>query len=273
MLFLTGLVAGTVDAIAGGGGLISIPVLLGAGIPPHLALGTNKFQSSIGTFAAAYKYYQHGYASLKTALPGILAGAIGAIAGSITAQMLSSDILYSLIPILLSIIFVYTLFSTKLGKIDIAPRMSEFLFYVLFGFGLSFYDGFFGPGVGSFWVFSISFFLGYNIIKATAYTKILNSNSNIVSMLCFALGSNIDYRIGICMAAGQLIGGRLGAHLAIRNGAKLIRPVFLSIVSLTLFSLLSKHYLHNQTLPIILIFILLAFGSLTFYYRRFVRVR
>lgn len=272
-MFITGLIAGTVDAIAGGGGLISIPVLLGVGIPPHMALGTNKFQSSIGTFAAAYKYYQHGYASLKTALPGMLFGIFGAICGAVTAQMLSSDILYTLIPILLSIIFVYTLFSTKLGKIDITPRMNEYLFYALFGFSLSFYDGFFGPGVGSLWVFSLSFFLGYNIIKATAYTKILNLNSNIISLICFAFGSNIDYRIGLCMAAGQLIGGRLGAHLAIKNGAQLIRPVFLSIVSITLLSMLSKHYLHNQILPIILIIISLAFISITFYYRRLKRVR
>ena len=107
---------------------------------------------------------------------------------------------------------------------------------------MGFYDGFFGPGSGSLWVFSLTFFLGFNLTKATAYTKVFNLKSNIIATACFALGHNIDYRLALCMAAGQLIGGRLGAYLAIKNGAKLIRPIFISVVTMTIFTLVYKSY-------------------------------
>jgi len=107
---------------------------------------------------------------------------------------------------------------------------------------LGFYDGFLGPGTGSFWVFSLTFFLGYNITKATAYTKVFNLTSNIAALICFALANNIDYGIGFCMAVGQLMGGCLGAQLAIKNGARLIRPIFLLMVSATIITLLYKQF-------------------------------
>jgi uncharacterized membrane protein YfcA len=125
---------------------------------------------------------------------------------------------------------------------DQEPRIQDWLFYLMFGFPLAFYDGFFGPGVGAFWVFVLMYFLGFNLIKATAYTKVFNLNSNIVALVCFAVGSNIDYKIGLVMAGGQVIGGQLGAHLAISKGAKLIRPLFLSMVFVTISSLVYRSY-------------------------------
>src|SRR3990167_2348298 len=208
ILFATGLMAATVDAIAGGGGLISLPVLLVVGIPPHIALGTNKLQNSIGTL------------------------------GAVTSQLISSDVLKKIIPVLLLIIFIYTLCSPQLGINDRKPLMKESYFYGLFGFLLGFYDGFFGPGTGSFWVFSLTCFLGYNLRKATAYTKVFNFKSNLIATVCFALGQNIDYRIALCMGLGQLIGGRLGAHLAIIKGVKLIRPLFIIVISSTMLCLI-----------------------------------
>lgn len=240
LLFLTGLSAGTVDAIAGGGGLISVPVLLSIGMPPHIALGTNKLQSSIGTFMAARRYYREGWFTLKSIFLALLFVVAGAAAGAIVSQLISSAILKVLIPILLFVILIYVLISPKLGHQDHPPRCNEKLFYPIVGFSLGFYDGFFGPGVGSFWVFLLTFFLGFNLLKATAYTKAFNLTSNLVALLCFAVGMHINYHIGICMAVGQLIGGRLGAHLAIKNGAKLIRPIFLIVVSLTIVSLIHK---------------------------------
>jgi uncharacterized membrane protein YfcA len=226
LLFFTGLFAGTVDAIAGGGGLISLPVLLSIGMPPHMAFGTNKLQGTIGTFAAAMKYYRHGYISLKKAYLGIIFGLLGAILGAVTAQVVHSELLRQIIPVLLFCVFIYTVCSPKLGVQDNQAKMSEFLFYLIFGFALAFYDGFLGPGTGSFWVFALTFFLGYNLLKATAYTKIFNLNSSFIAMICFAIGGNIDYRLGLTMAMGQIIGGRLGAHFAITKGARLIRPFF-----------------------------------------------
>lgn len=242
LLFATGLFAGTVDAIAGGGGLISLPVLLSIGMPPHLAFGTNKLQSTIGTFIAARRYHRQGWISLEIIYHGVIFGLVGSIAGAVLAETLSTQVLYKIIPILLTLILFYSVLSPKLGTTDTKPRMSEFWFFCFFGFGLGFYDGFFGPGVGSFWVFFLTFFLGYNLVKATAYTKVFNLNSSFIAMLCFVMGGNVNYRIALCMAAGQFIGGRLGANLAIKNGARLIRPLFLAIVSVTISVMIYKSY-------------------------------
>lgn len=242
LLFATGLFAGTVDAIAGGGGLISLPILLSIGMPPHLAFGTNKLQGTIGTLNATLKYYKHGFISLEKIYLGIFFGAAGSILGSVAAQIIHGDILSKIIPILLFIILMYTIFSPRLGLHDKQAKMKEFWFYLIFGFTLAFYDGFFGPGTGSFWVFAFTFFLGYSLIKATAYTKVFNLNSSLIATICFAIGGNIDYRFGLVMGLGQLIGGRLGAHFAITKGARLIRPIFLSVVSLTIVTLIYKSY-------------------------------
>ena len=277
LLFFTGLFAGTVDAIAGGGGLISIPVLLSLGIPPQLAFGTNKLQSTIGTFVAATRYHRQGLTSLRMVYVGIFSGMAGAILGSVAAQLINSDVLRKIIPVLLLLILVYTLLSPRFGFKDNQPKMKATYFYLIFGFVLGLYDGFFGPGVGSFWVFLLTFFMGYNLIKATAYTKIFNLNSNVIATICFAIGSNIDYKIALCMAAGQLIGGRLGANLAINKGARLIRPMFLCIVTVTTMSLIYKAYSHSAIfseltrqyglLPPILIGVCLLLAVIAIYFR------
>lgn len=242
VLFATGLFAGMVDAIAGGGGLISLPVLLGIGVPPHLALGTNKLQGAIGTSVATYKYYREGWFSLKTICNGLIFGLLGAFLGTLASLILSSYILNKLIPLLLFGILIYSLLTPKLGATDKDPLLSEYYFFIFFGFILGFYDGFFGPGTGSLWLFSLTFFLGYNLTKATSYTKVFNLKSNIVAIICFAFYHAIDYRIALCMACGQIIGGQLGAYLAIKKGADLIRPVFLSVVAITISSLFYKNY-------------------------------
>lgn len=242
LLFMTGLLAGTVDAIAGGGGLISMPVLMSVGLPPHVAFGTNKLQSSIGTMMAARRYWKAGWVKLRDIYAGIAFGLLGAMSGAIVNQMMSADILKKIVPVMLLIIFAYTVLSPRFGSEDRNPKINSVIFYLLFGFSLSFYDGFFGPGVGAFWVFLLMFFLGYNLIKATAYTKIFNLNSNLVALACFAAGSNIDYKIGLCMAAGQIIGGQLGASLAINKGVKLIRPLFLIMVFGTISTLAYRSY-------------------------------
>lgn len=272
ILFLTGLLAGTVDAIAGGGGLISLPMLLGVGLPPHLALGTNKLQSSIGTFVATWRYHRQGWLSIRTAYQGLVFGFIGAVLGSIAGQALNGDILKKIIPILLLCILLYTIFAPKLWSEEHKPKMKELSFYALFGLVLGFYDAFLGPGTGSFWLFALVYFLGFSITKATAYTKILNLNSNVVTLLCFAIGHNVDYRIGLCMAAGQLIGGYLGANLAITQGAKFIRPVFIVMVSATILSLIYKNYLYHASLNIKILFVfsIVTVIALTYFgYNRF----
>lgn len=268
-LFATGLLAGTVDAIAGGGGLVSMPVLFAIGLPPHLALGTNKLQSVCGTAVATYSYYKKGWLEPKKLILGLILGFVGAIAGALTAQAVSADILKKIIPLLLILILIYTLFSPKLGHEEKTPKITETLFYFVFGAVLGFYDGFFGPGVGAFWTFLLIFFLGKSLVRATAYTKAFNANTNIASLLCFAVGSNIDYRIAICMAVGQVLGGRLGAQLAIHNGAKLIRPIFLLVVFATVGTLVYRNYsnvleLHFRAIDASVLILMVALGFYLF---------
>jgi uncharacterized membrane protein YfcA len=242
LLFGAGLLGATIDGIAGGGGLVTLPLLLFTGLPPQMALGTNKFQACFGSFMSSLKYYQQGWFTFKTITKGLVFGLVGAILGATAGQLLSSELLGKILPVLLLLMLVYMFFFPALGREEIKPRMSEFWFYIIFGFTLGFYDGFFGPATGSLWVFSLTFFLGYHFRSATAYAKVFNFKSNIVAFVCYALGNNVDYRLGLCMAAGQFIGGRLGAHLAILKGVDIIRPVFIGVTSITILTLLCKSY-------------------------------
>ena len=229
IFLFTGFFSGTIDAIAGGGGLISLPVLILTGLPAHIALGTNKLQASFGTGIATYNYFKKGLITSNTFFSGLLFGLIGTIGGAFLASHLNNHVLTQVIPILMIGIFLYSFFSPKLGVKDQLPKMKAHLFYILFGFLLGFYDGFFGPGTGTFWIASLIFFLGYNLVKATAYTKIFNLKSNVIAFIYFAFAHQVNYKIGIMMALGQLAGGKLGSQLAMRHGAWLIRVVFLTV--------------------------------------------
>jgi uncharacterized membrane protein YfcA len=237
-LFTGGLFAGFVDSIAGGGGLISLPVLLSVGLPPQLALGTNKLQGSFGTLSSAFNYIRKGKADLRKSATGIIFTLIGAMLGAWVIQQLEPAFLKPIIPILLAIVFFYTLFSPRLGFTPRDAIMSERLFFALFGMGLGFYDGFFGPGAGSFWTAALLIFLGYDMTRAAGSTRIMNFTSNIVALCMFISGGNVLYSAGLCMAAGQVIGARVGSSMAIRSGARFIRPVFLTVVFLTIVRLI-----------------------------------
>ena len=245
MLFWVGFVSGLIDSIAGGGGLIALPALLFAGLPPQAALGTNKLQGSFGTLTAAWNYMRKGDVTLQKALPGIVSTLVGATAGTWLVQSLDPAFIKPLIPFLLSAVFIYTLFSGQLGKEDRAPRMGRNIFYLLFGLILGFYDGFFGPGTGSFWTVAFMVFAGFNMTRATGFTKIMNFTSNIAALFWFTLGGNVVYSIGFTMAAGQVIGARIGSSLAIKKGTGFIRPVFLMVVLFTIIRLVYISYISN----------------------------
>ncbi len=230
LLFVTALVAGLVDAIAGGGGLITLPVLLAVGIPPQMVLGTNKLQATFGVFTATRHYVKKGVVEVSDAIPGIIATAVGAALGAWSVQQIDPGVLNQAIPVLLVVIAVYTIFSPKFGHVDAHARMSRLTFFTLFGVSLGFYDGFFGPGVGSFWAMAFVTLLGMNLVRATGYTKITNLTSNFVSLVVFLIGGNVLFVPGLTMAVGQIIGSRIGAALAIRRGVGLIRPIFIVVV-------------------------------------------
>jgi uncharacterized membrane protein YfcA len=234
ILLLVGLLSGFIDSVAGGGGLIALPALLFVGLPPQLALGTNKLQGSFGTLSASWNFITQKQVSLKKALPGIIFTLTGASCGALLVQFLEPSFIEPVIPILLLLVFCYTLFSRQLGLKDRRAKIRNSLFFTLFGLLLGFYDGFFGPGTGSFWTAAFMFFAGFNMTRATGYTKIMNFTSNIVALSWFITGGNVIWSIGLAMGAGQVIGARIGSGLAISRGASFIRPLFLTVVFLTI---------------------------------------
>ena len=242
VLLAVGLTAGWVDAIAGGGGLIALPALLNLGLPVPLALGTNKFQSACGTSVATWHYVRNGLVDLRACRVGIAATLVGAALGTLAVQRCDPHLLGRLVPWLLAAILLYAFFRPTLGAQDHPPRLRPGWFYLGFGLTLGFYDGFFGPGVGSFWAAAFIALLGQNFAKATAHTKVMNLTSNLVSVALFASAGCVHFGAGLAMAVGQVLGARLGARRVVSRGAHFVRPVFLPVVALTLLRLLWLNY-------------------------------
>ncbi|HEX3800882.1 MAG TPA: TSUP family transporter [Verrucomicrobiae bacterium] len=242
VLFLTGLVAGFVDSIAGGGGLITLPVLLSLGLPPQFALGTNKLQATFGSATAAWHYTRAGLVDLHKCKWGIVFTIVGATAGTVTVQHLDATFLKHFIPVVLIAIAAYMFFKPQLGAEDIHPRMKTGIFYLVVGLGLGFYDGFIGPGTGTFWTMALMLGLGFNLTKATAHTKVMNFASNITSLTFFACAGQMYVAAGLAMGAGQLLGARAGSSLVVTKGTKFIRPIFLATVLVVTVKLLFDSY-------------------------------
>jgi uncharacterized membrane protein YfcA len=242
LLFLSGFSAGLVDAIAGGGGLITIPVLLGIGLPPQIALGTNKLQASFGSGSAMLTFVRSGTVRVRECFVGIISTAIAAGLGTYSVQLLDPGFLRRVIPWLLLAIVLYTLLTPRFGSEDIHPRMKPAGFFLLAGLILGFYDGFLGPGTGSFWVMALMLGLGFNMVRATGYTKVMNFTSNITSLGLFIIGGSVLWREGLVMGIGQFIGARIGSHLVVNKGARFIRPVFITMVVLITIRLIWQNY-------------------------------
>lgn len=228
-LVAAALMAGFIDAIAGGGGLITIPALLSAGLPPAQALATNKLQSTFGTAIAALTFWRAGQIDLKAMMVPVACVVAGAAAGTWLVQLLRPDFLQAVIPVLLVGIALYFLLSPKAGDLPTRQVLSLPAFGMTVGFGVGFYDGFFGPGTGSFFAIGCVALLGMPLRTATANTKLLNFTSNAVSLAVFALGGDIVWAVGLAMAAGQALGGWAGSNAALRFGAGLVRPLLVAM--------------------------------------------
>lgn len=229
-LFVVGAAAGFVDAIAGGGGLLTVPALLAAGLPPQVALGTNKLQSSCGTALATWNYSRAGLIDWGKWKIGVAATFLAAIAGSRVVTVVDPSQLRRLIPIALGVIVVYMAVKPDLGARQRPARMALVPFGLLFGMILGFYDGFLGPGTGSFWMMACVLVLGLDLRGATGVTKAMNLTSNVAALGFFLIAGKVDFLVGALMAAGQLLGAHLGSRVAIRGGARVIRPVFFTVV-------------------------------------------
>lgn len=227
-LVVAAVAAGFIDAIAGGGGLITLPALLAAGINPFSALATNKVQSSFGTAMATWSYWKAGRINFALILWPLIATFIGAGLGTAAVLVVDSSWLMVVLPGLLVAIALYFLFGPKASDEDAHARMTPLAYSSVAG-GIGFYDGFFGPGTGSFFALSLVTLLGMGLTRATAHTKALNLASNVVSVAVFALGGQVLWALGLTMAAGQVLGGWLGSKAAMRFGPRLIRPLLVII--------------------------------------------
>ena len=229
-LFTIAVVAGIVDAIAGGGGLITIPSLLLLGLPPMVALGTNKLQAVIGELTTSLVFIFSKQLPTKGIVLGILFTSIGAIAGSLAVSLVDKESLQVLLPFMMAGITIYSITSSKLKSTDASEaKLSISSFMVLNGLLIGFYNGFFGPGTGSFWMLAFVILLGYTIKQATMATKPLNLVGNMASLILFIGLGYVDYTMGLIMGAGQIVGSVIGSKFVIAYGTKLVRPVFISV--------------------------------------------
>jgi uncharacterized membrane protein YfcA len=230
-----GFFGAVVDAIVGGGGLITTPALLAVGLPIHLALGTNKFASTMGTFSSSYHYYKSGNVNFKVLKYLLPFSAIGSAIGVLSVLSLNPDFLRVLVIVLVIAIGLYTLIKKDLGLVDNYDGISKGKIKkgIALAFPLGFYDGFFGPGTGSFLIFGLISIFGFDFKKASANSKLLNLASNTIAFLLFLTHGKIMLGIGIPMAISMAIGAKVGAQLAIKKGATFIKPVFI-VVSVAL---------------------------------------
>lgn len=235
--FLAAFFGGFIDAIAGGGGMITLPTILAIGIPPHAALATNKLQSAFGSFTAALNFSLKGLVDFREIFIGIIWTLIGTIFGTYLVLLIDAKFLNYIIPFLLLILLIYTIFSPNLGTSQTKAKMKQKTFYIIFGFILGFYDGFFGPGTGSFWTLALVGVLGLYMKKAVAHTKVLNFTSNIVSLIVFIIGGQILWLIGLTMALGQILGGFVGSNMVIKKDVKFVRKILIFVVFITILKL------------------------------------
>lgn len=244
ILSVFGFVAAMIDAIAGGGGLISLPALLLVGVPPHFALGTNKFASTMGSLTSSITFARSGKVYFPVVKWQLLFTFMGTCLGVLSVLHISSNFLNKAVPILIISVGLYTLFQKNLGIEDrfqgITP-LNRFLGF-LFAFVLGFYDGFFGPGTGSFLIFGFMTIYGFNFIVSSANAKVLNFASNLVSLVLFALSGKIIYTYGVPMALSMFFGSRVGTRLAIRQGSKLVKPIFIIMSLLVAIKLIAENY-------------------------------
>lgn len=227
-LMAAALLAGMIDAIAGGGGLITIPALLAAGVPPVAAIATNKLQSTCGTGGAVFAFARKGHIDFRRFAGPTLAAFVGSAAGAFILTRVDPAFLSGLIPILLVAMAIYYM---------VAPRMSDQdrhgyprpLLLLAVALIIGCYDGFFGPGTGSFLTTALVALFGFGMIRAIAHTKLLNLASNLSALGIMIAGGHVLWVAGLAMAVANLVGGQIGAHVAIRFGAGAVRPLLIIV--------------------------------------------
>jgi hypothetical protein len=231
LLSAVALAAGTIDAIGGGGGLLTVPALLATGLPPHLALGTNKGQSVFGSFAALVRFARGGLVEPRRAAVTFPLGLAGSAAGAALALALPASALRPAVVALLALaaLFVGLRRGTPARLEDAPPRRGALAIAGALALAIGAYDGFFGPGTGTFLIVGFVALLGDGLAHASAGAKVVNFASNLAAVALFAARGAVVWRLALPMAACQLAGGWMGAHLAVRRGDAVVRRVVVAV--------------------------------------------
>ncbi|HVM27640.1 MAG TPA: TSUP family transporter [Mycobacteriales bacterium] len=229
------LLAGAVDAVVGGGGLVQLPALLVVlpQAPVVALLGTNKLASIVGTSSAAVTYLRRTPVDVRTAVTMAAAAFVGSGGGALLATRIDSEVLQPVVLVALIAVFAYTLTRPALGEVELLrlpPRVQRAV-ALSGGTVIGFYDGLAGPGTGSFLVFLLVGAVGLSFLHASATSKVVNTATNAAALLLFAAGGHVLWAVGAAMAVSNLVGAQVGARVAIRYGSGLVRRVFLVVVS------------------------------------------
>ncbi|MBB2497205.1 TSUP family transporter [Aquipseudomonas ullengensis] len=245
VLALVAFTAGFIDAIAGGGGLLTIPALLTAGLPPHLVLGTNKLCATFGSATASYTFYRRKLFAPRQWRNALIATAIGSALGAMLAHWLPAAWLNQMLPAVVFGCGLYLLFGKtpeNQGPQD-APIVTGRQWPQ--GLGLGFYDGVAGPGTGAFWTVSTLLMYPLDLVRASGVARTMNFVSNAMALAVFIITGQVAWLLGICMGLALMAGAYLGAHTAIRGGSKFIRPVFILVVLALTARLAWQHWFNS----------------------------
>lgn len=228
-----GFIAGFIDAIAGGGGMLTVPTLLASGLPPHVALGTNKLASTFGTCTASYTFYKKKLFNPAFWKHAIIFTAVGSILGTIIVSFISTEWLERALPIVIIATAIYTLVSKNACQEELGLPVKDKrikLKQTVQGTVLGFYDGVAGPGTGAFWVSSSSALYKMNLLYSSGLARGCNFVSNFCSLFTFIYLGYVNLALGLAMGGFLMLGSWVGAHSAIKFGSRFIRPVFITVV-------------------------------------------
>ncbi len=245
LLITFGFIAAFIDSVVGGGGLITLPALMFTGLSPSAAIATNKLASSLGSFTSSIMFFRSGHLDLKTLGKLLPVTFIGSVLGAYVVSIVDPEILKPVMLVMLAVVAVYTIFKKDWGNISKEKTLSTIhfaLFVLLIGF-IGFYDGFLGPGTGSFLMFAF-LWIGFDFLKAAGNAKVLNFGSNFAALIMFIILGQVNFAYGLIMGVAQIFGSIAGSRFAIKRGSGYVRILFIVMTVL----LLAKHswdYFHS----------------------------
>ncbi|MBR5468022.1 MAG: TSUP family transporter [Firmicutes bacterium] len=237
--------AGLIDSSAGGGGLISLPAYLVAGLPPHAALATNKCSSTFGTMFSTANFIRNGKINFRAALPAAVMALLGSHIGAKLSMLANETVLRYIMIVAVIAIAIFITVKKDFGSTDNSGKYTKtrmFIMSVIIGFVIGMYDGFFGPGTGTFLILSFSAFAGFDLLTASGNAKLVNLASNVAAFLTFAFSGEILFAIGIPAALTGIAGNIVGSNLALKKGSKYIRPMFILALTLLLLKLIADSF-------------------------------